>query len=75
MTRTITLGVPPELIGDFTEKLIELELENSITGKNDNEEILVEIFYEKAETPQIDELEAFLEEQKAELEEDEAEED
>ena len=74
MTRTITLEVPPQLIGDFTDKLTELEFENSILGKNDDDEILIEIFYEKEETPAIDELEAFLEEQKALLEEEEEEE-
>lgn len=67
------MEVPPSLIGDFTEKLIELELENSITGKNDDEEILVEISYLKEETPEIEELEEFLEEQKSELLEDEDE--
>jgi hypothetical protein len=71
MIRKITMEVPPILIGDFTEKLIELELENSITGKNDDGEILVEISYLKEETPEIEELEEFLEEQKSELLEDE----
>ncbi|MGZ4055196.1 MAG: hypothetical protein ACXVPU_07320 [Bacteroidia bacterium] len=75
MTRKITLEVPSELIGEFTEKLTELELENSITGKNEDDEILVEIHYEKDETSAIDELEEFLEEQKTELEEEETEED
>ena len=75
MSRKITMEVPPELIGDFTEKLIELELENSITGKNDDDEILVDIFYEKEETSAIDELEEFLDEQKLELLEEEEEEE
>ena len=73
MIRTVTMEVPPQLIGDFTEKLIELELENSITGKNDDEEILVEISYLKEETTEIEELEEFLEEQKSELLEEEDE--
>lgn len=68
MSRTITLEVPLQLIGDFTEKLIEQELENSISGKNEDDEILIEILYEKEETSAIDELEQFLEERKAELE-------
>jgi hypothetical protein len=73
MSRKITLEVPAELIGDFTEKLTELDLENSITGKNDDDEILVEIIYEKDETSSIDELEEYLEEQKEELETEEEE--
>jgi len=68
MSRTITLEVPSELIGIFTEKLIEQELENSISGRNEDDEILIEILYEKEETSAIDELEQFLEERKAELE-------
>lgn len=71
MSRKITLEVPSELIGEFTEKLTELELENSIKGKNDDDEILVEIEYEKDETSAIDELEEFLEEQKEALDAEE----
>lgn len=74
MTRSITLEVPPQLIGDFTDKLTELEFENSILGKNEDDEILIEILYEKEESPEIDGLEAFLDEQKALLELEEEEE-
>lgn len=59
--RHVTLEVPSEVIGEFTEKMIELELENSIVGKNDDEEIEIEVHYEKNESKQVDELESFLE--------------
>ncbi len=59
--RHVTLEVPSEAIGEFTEKMIELELENSIFGKNDDDEIEIEVHYEKNESKQVDELESFLE--------------
>ena len=67
--------VPSEVVGEFTEKLTDLELENSIVGKNDNDEIEIEVLYEKNESKQVDELEAFLEELKENLEDDDEEED
>ena len=59
--RKVSFEVPQEVIGDFTEKLTELELENSIVGKTENDEIEVEVYYEKTESKQVDELEEFLE--------------
>jgi hypothetical protein len=66
--RKAIFEVPSEVIGEFTEKLTALELENSIVGKNDEEEIEIEVLYEKDESKQVDELEAFLEELKEDFE-------
>jgi predicted CopG family antitoxin len=66
--RKAIFEVPSEVIGEFTEKLTDLELENSIVGKNDEEEIEIEVLYEKDESKQVDELEAFLEELKEDFE-------
>lgn len=66
--RKAIFEVPSKVIGEFTEKLTDLELENSIVGKNDDEEIEVEVLYEKNESDQVDELETFLEELKEDFE-------
>jgi hypothetical protein len=58
--RKITFEVPSEVIGDFTEKMTDLELENSIVGKTDDDEILVEVLYDKSEITEVDELEEYL---------------
>ena len=63
--------VPSEVIGNFTEKMTELELENSIVGKNEDGEIEVEVYYEKDESDSVDELETYLEELKEGIEEEE----
>lgn len=52
--------VATEVIGEFIEKLTDLELENSIVGKN-NEGIEIQVQYEKDESNLVEELEAFLE--------------
>ena len=43
--RKVNFEVPSEVIGDFTEKLTELELENSIVGKTEDDEIEIEVTY------------------------------
>lgn len=67
--------VPSEVIGEFTEKLTDLELENSIVGKADEDEIEIEVLYEKNESKQVDELETFLEELKNGIEEEDDDDD
>ena len=42
--------------------MVELELENSIVGKTEDDEIEVEVLYEKNEAQLVDELEEYLEE-------------
>ncbi|MBA2611914.1 MAG: hypothetical protein H0U95_08090 [Bacteroidetes bacterium] len=73
--RHATFEVPSEIIGDFTEKLTELELDNTIAGKTDDGEIIVQVSYEKDEADKIDELEEHLEELIEGIEEEEEEED
>lgn len=67
--------VPSEVIGEFTEKLTDLELENSIVGKTDEDEIEIEVLYEKNESKQVDELETFLEELQNGIEEEDDDDD
>lgn len=73
--RKVSFEVPSEVIGDFTEKLTELELENSIVGKTQDDEIEVEVYYEKSESKQVDELEEYLEKLIDGIEEDEDDEE
>jgi outer membrane receptor for Fe3+-dicitrate len=76
--RKATFEVSPEIIVDFAEKLTEMELDNSIVGKTDDDEIEIEIRYEKDEAKQIDELENYLNELNESLsdeEEDDEDED
>jgi hypothetical protein len=48
--RKIGFEVPSEVIGDFAEKLTQLELDNSMVRKTDEDEIAVEIYYEKSKS-------------------------
>lgn len=73
--RKAKFEVPTEVIGEFTEKMVELELENSIIGKTEDDEIEVEVLYEKNEAQAVDELEEFLEELIEGIEEGEEEEE
>lgn len=70
--------VPAEVIGDFTDKMTELELRNTVLGRNEYDEIEIEVLYDKEEASDVDELESYLEElidQLPEEEEGEEEED
>jgi hypothetical protein len=73
--RKIVLEVPQEIMGDFSDKLAETGLENSITGRNDDGEIEIEVSYEKDEGELADELEEYLEQLKEEYSSQEEDED
>lgn len=60
MYRIAVFEVPTEVIGQFIEKLTELDLENSIVGKTGNEDIEINVRYEKNQYQQVDELETLL---------------
>jgi hypothetical protein len=73
--RKASFEVPAEVIGDFIEKMTELELRNTILGKNEDDEIEVEVHYDKEEASDVDELESYLEELIEQLPDEEEEED
>jgi hypothetical protein len=73
--RKIEFEVPAEVIGDFTEKLAETGLDNRVLGKNEEDEIAIEVYYEKSDMAIVDELEDHLNDLKRELYEEEEEED
>ena len=60
MYRIAVFEVPTEVIGQFIEKLTDLDLENSIVGKTGNEDIEINVRYEKNQYQQVDELETLL---------------
>lgn len=75
--RKVEFAVPQEVMSDFVEAMNAHSMENSITGTNDDCEILIEVNYEKDESEIIDELEEYLlklrEELDVEIEEEEDE--
>lgn len=73
--RKTEFEVPTEVFGAFTEKLSETGLDNRVLGKNEDDEIEIEVYYEKEDNDQIDELEEFLEALKEELENSEEDEE
>jgi hypothetical protein len=73
--RKIEFEVPSEVFGDFTEKLAETRLDNRVLGKNEDDEIEIEVFYEKSDAGLIDELEEHLEDLKENLSGEEEEDD
>lgn len=73
--RKMEFEVPAEVFGDFTEKLSDTGLDNRVLGKNEDNEIEIEVYYDKSDTTLIDELEDYLEDLKEELENSEEEEE
>jgi hypothetical protein len=73
--RKAEFEVPAEVFGDFTEKLSESGLDNRVLGRTEDDEIEVEVYYEKSDVRVIDELEEYLEELKENLESEEEEEE
>jgi hypothetical protein len=73
--RKAEVAVPSELMSEFAEGLETRDLEGRITGTNDDNEILVEVNYEKDETKVVDDIEAALTKRKEELEEEEEDDD
>jgi hypothetical protein len=73
--RKAQFEVPIEVIGDFVGKMTELELSNSIVDLTEDNEIEIEVLYEKSESKDVDELEEYLDQLITELEEQENEEE
>lgn len=66
--------VPNEVISAFSEKMTELDLENTIAGSK-HDHIVIEVYYQKNETHDIDELEDYLDQLIEELEDPDEEEE
>jgi hypothetical protein len=70
--RTAHFEIPEHMMSRFAEELISRRLDNTITGVTRDEEIEIEVDYDRNEAAQVDELEALLEQW---IEEDEKEEE
>lgn len=54
--KTKTFEVPAELMPEFAEIIGNHELDNDIEGINDDNEIIIEVYYEKEERIAVFEL-------------------
>jgi hypothetical protein len=73
--RKMEFAVPKEAMPEFAEEMATYELDNKVTGANHRGDIIIEIEYERHETPAIDDLEKFLEELVSKLETESGEEE
>ena len=73
--RKAEFAVPSEVMAEFAQEMAERDLDNKVVGTSEDDEILVEIIYEKEETQVVDELEAILDNLREQIEEDEEDEE
>jgi hypothetical protein len=73
--RKAEFAVPAEVMVEFTEKMTDLELDNTLNGVTEDDEIIVEVNYEKDESNEIDQLEEYLQKLIDNMDECEEEED
>ncbi len=73
--RKAEFAVPSEVMAEFAASMAERELDNSIIGSDEDGDILVEVRYEKEEAESIDELEAYLDELREQIESEDDEDD
>ena len=71
--RKAEFAVPSEVMAEFANEMAERELDNKVVGTSENDEILVEVIYEKEETKSVDELEAILDNLREQIEEEDDE--
>ncbi len=71
--RKIEFNVPTEIITQFIEEMTERNLSNSITGLTEEDEVIIEIEYDKTETDEVDQLDEILEKLCSGIQEEEEE--
>ena len=71
--RKAEFAVPSEVMAEFANEMAERDLDNKVVGTSEDDEILVEVSYEKEETQVVDELEAILDNLRGQVEDDEDE--
>ena len=69
--RKAEFAVPSEVMAEFANEMAERELDNKVVGTTEDDEILVEVSYEKEETEIVDELETILDDLCGQVEEPE----
>lgn len=73
--RKAEFAVPSEVMAEFANEMAERDLDNKVVGTSEDDEILVEVSYEKEETQVVDELEAILDNLREQVEDEDEEED
>ena len=73
--RKVEFCVPSPVMVEFCEEILNSNLNNSITGTTDEDEIIIEIEYGKDESKEVDKLEELLETLCEQLNEEEEEEE
>lgn len=58
--RKAEFTVPGDVILDFVQELTEKKLTNEITGVTEDDELVIEVLYDKQESKVVDELEEHL---------------
>ncbi|MFN3343105.1 MAG: hypothetical protein ACK40M_10435 [Flavobacteriales bacterium] len=75
MPRKAEFFVPTEVAGEFAQELVQKNLSNTITGTTEDDELVIEVEYERDGTKEVDELENILEKLIEQIEEEEEDED
>ncbi len=73
--RKAEFEVPSEVMAEFAEEMASRDLDNKVIGTNEDNEIVVEVNYEREESKSVDELEKILDNLREQMEEEEEEED
>jgi capsular polysaccharide biosynthesis protein len=73
--RKAEFEVPSEVMAEFAEEMASRDLDNKVIGTNEDNEIVVEVKYERGESKSVDELEKILDNLREQIEEEEEEED
>jgi capsular polysaccharide biosynthesis protein len=55
--RKVIFEVPQEIMTEFAEEMTNRNLDNTVTGTNEDGEIIIEVEFEKDESELVDELE------------------
>jgi capsular polysaccharide biosynthesis protein len=55
--RKVIFEVPQEVMTEFAEEMTNRNLDNTVTGTNEDGEIIIEVEFEKDESELVDELE------------------
>lgn len=73
--RKAEFEVPSEVMAEFAEEMASRDLDNKVIGTNEDNEIVVEVNYEREESKSVDELEKILDNLREQMEEEEEEEE
>lgn len=71
--RKADFEVPSEVMEEFTDAMVNRDLDNTITGTTEEGDIIIEVQYERNEAKAVDELENVLADLCEQLEKEEEE--